>query len=88
MFDKLLRLSLMLVPVFLFAVLVGFCSTVQLRAILEGLLMILFEFIVEVRRGDKSEDLFERVFGVSPDEEVYKGGCATEDALKVAYYES
>ena len=82
MFDKLLRFSLISAPVFL---LVGFCSTVQMGAILEGLLMFLFGFIAEVRRGNKSDDLFERVFGIFPEEKVYKGGYATEEALKVAY---
>ena len=84
MFNKLLRFSLVLVPVFQFVVLVVFCS-----AVLKGLLMFfLFGFIVEVRRGNKSDNLFERVFGVFPDEEVYEGRYATEEALKVAYDQS
>ena len=89
MFDKLLRFSLILAPVFLFDILVGFCSTVRMGTVLEGLLMFwLFGFIAEVRRGDKSDDLFERVLGILPEEKVYKGRYATKEALKVAYDQS
>lgn len=79
MFNELLRLGL----VFALVSVVGIGGTVRVRAVLEGLL--LFGFIVEVGRGDESDDLFERVFGVFPNEEVYEGGYATEKTLKVAY---
>jgi len=42
---------------------------------------------VEVGRGDESDDLFERVFWVFPNEEVYESGYATEKTLKVADYQ-
>ena len=81
MFNKFLRFGL--VSVFLVGVGGGVC----VRAILEGILLLLLflGFIVEVRRGDESDDLFERVFGVFTDEEVYESGYAAEQALKVAY---
>lgn len=61
-----------------------------MRAVLEGLLLFLclFGLIAEVRRGDETNKLFERVFRVFPDEEVYESGYATEKALKVAYNQS
>ena len=83
MFDKLLCFGLVLVLVFLFVFLVGFDGAVRISAVLEGFL--LFGLIVEVRRGDEPENLFERVFWVFPDEEVYESGYATEQTLKVAY---
>jgi len=79
MFYELLRFSLVFVLVLVF--LVGFCGAVQMRAVLEGL----FGFIVEMGRGDESNKLFERVFGIFPDEKVYESRYATEQALKVAY---
>jgi hypothetical protein len=51
------------------------------------LLLLLFGLIVEVGRGDEPNNLFERVFWVFPDEEVYESGYATEETLKVAYYQ-
>ena len=83
MFDELLRFGLVFVLVLLFVFLVGFGGAVQMRAVLEGL----FGFIVEMGRGDESNELFERVFGIFPDEKVYESGYATEQALKVAYYQ-
>ena len=81
MLNELLRFGLVFVPGLLFVFLVGFCGAVQMRAVLEGLSL----FIVEMGRGDESDELFERVFGILPNEEVYEGGYATEQALKVAY---
>ena len=73
--------------VLLFVLLVSFDGTVWVRAVLEGslLFLCLFGLIVEVGRGDEPNNLFERVFGVFPDEEVYESGYATEKTLKVAY---
>lgn len=85
MLDELLRFGLVFVLGLLFVFLVGFCGAVQMRAVLEGLSLVLFGFIVEMGRGDESDELFERVFGILPNEEVYEGGYATEQALKVAY---
>lgn len=86
MFDKLLRLSLMLVLILLFMFLVGSSGAIRMKAVLERLLaFLLFGLIVEMRRGDESNNLFERVFGIFPDEEVYEGGYTTEKTLKVAY---
>lgn len=78
MLDELLRAGLSFVLVFLF--LVGDGGTVRMRVVL-GLL---FGLVMEVGRGDESDDLFERVFWVFPDQEVYEGGYATEKTLKVA----
>ena len=80
MLDKFLCLGLMFLRVFL--LIGGGGGTVRVRAVLEGLLRL--RLIMEVRRGDKSDDLFERVFWVFPDEEVYESGYATEHALKIA----
>ena len=86
MFNKLLGFGLVLVRVFLFVFLVGGGGTIRVRAVLE-LLLLLLGLIMEVRRGDESDDLFERMFWVFPNEEVYEGGYATEKALKVADYQ-
>jgi len=83
MLDEFLRLGLVFVLVFVF--LVGGGGTVCMRAILEWLFGL--GFIVEVGRGDESDELFERVFWVFPDEEVYESGYATEETLKVADYQ-
>ena len=85
MFDELLHFGLLLVLLFVF--LVGFGGAVQMGAVLVGLLLflLLFGLVVEVRRGDETNNLFERVFGVFTDEEVYESGYATEQTLKVAY---
>ena len=80
MFDELPSFGLVFVLVFLLVFVVDGGCTVCVRAVLvlERL------FVVEVRRGDESDDLFERVFWVFPDEEVYESGYAAEKALKVA----
>jgi len=89
MFDKFLRFGLVLVLVFLFVFLVGVGGTVHVRAVLKGLLLLLLVgLIAEVGRGDEPDDLFERVFWVFPNEEVYESGYATEKTLKVAYDKS
>ena len=80
MLDKFLYFGLMFLRVFL--LIEGGGGTIRVRAVLEGLLRL--GLIMEVRRGDKSDDLFERVFWVFPDEEVYESGYATEQALKIA----
>lgn len=85
MFDELPGLGIAFVLVFSF-VGIGGGGAVWVGAVLEGLLM--FGFIVEVRRGDESDDLFERVFGVFSDEEVYEGGYGAEETLEVAYDQS
>ena len=81
MFYKFLRFGLVFVLVLLLVFLVGFDGAVQMRAILEGL----FRLIVEMGRGNESNELFERVFGISPDEKIYESRYATEQALKVTY---
>lgn len=84
MLNELLRLSLVfvLLPVFL----VGGGGTVCMSAILERLLGLL-GFIVKVGRGDESNELFERVFWVFPNKEVYESGYTTEETLKVVDYQ-
>ena len=74
MFNELLGFGFVLAFVFLASV----CGAVRMGSVLNGL------FIVEVRRGDEPDDLFEGVFWVFPDEEVYECGYTAEDALKVA----
>jgi len=56
-----------------------------MRAILERLLGL--GFIVEVGWGDQSDKLFERMFWIFPDEEVYESGYAAEKTLKVVDYQ-
>ena len=88
MFNNLLGLGLVFAHVFLFVFLVGGGGTIRVRTVLELLLLLLLlGLIMEVRRGDESDDLFERMFWVFPNEEVYEGGYATEKALKVADYQ-
>jgi len=83
MFDKLLGFGLVLALVFL----VGVGGTVRVGAVLKGLLL-LAGLIVEVGRGDESDELFERVFWVFPNEEVYESGYTTEKTLKITYDKS
>jgi hypothetical protein len=65
MFYKLLCFSLMLTLVLL---LVGIGGAICVGTVL----LVLFRLIVEVRRGDKADDLLERVLWIPPDKKVYE----------------
>ena len=76
MFDKFLRFGFVLVLVLLVVFpLMGMGRSVRVRAVLKGLWFVL---VVEVQRGDEADCLFERMFRVFPNEEVYESGYATE----------
>ena len=83
MLNEFLRFGLVFALVLVFVI--GGGGTVCMRAVLKWLSGL--GFIMEVRRGDESDKLFERVFRVFPDEEVYESGYATEETLKVVDYE-
>lgn len=80
MLNEFLRFGLGFVLLLLF--LVCDSGAICMRTILERLLGFL-GFIVEMGRGDESDELFEGVFWVLADEEVYESGDATEEALKI-----
>lgn len=73
MFYELLRFSFVLVLVL---VVVGISGAILMRTVL--LVLLSFVFVVEMKRGDESDGLFERMRWIFSDQKVYESGDATE----------